>query len=100
VLIYGAGTTGRQLAAAMANSHEMQVAGFLDDDDRLHGLSMRRLPETIALFETLGALMGAELLLVGVTLASKGQQLLAERRGFSLCGLVPGFDRDQQPGGL
>lgn len=36
VLIYGAGTTGRQLAAAMANSHEMQVAGFLDDDDRLH----------------------------------------------------------------
>jgi len=37
VLIYGAGATGRQLAAAMANSHEMQVAGFLDDDDRLHG---------------------------------------------------------------
>lgn len=36
VLIYGAGTTGRQLAAAMASSHEMQVAGFLDDDDRLH----------------------------------------------------------------
>ena len=37
VLIYGAGSTGRQLAAAMANSHEMQVAGFLDDDDRLQG---------------------------------------------------------------
>jgi len=37
VLIYGAGTAGRQLAAAMANSHEMRVAGFLDDDDRLHG---------------------------------------------------------------
>ena len=37
VLIYGAGTTGRQLAAALSNSHEMQVAGFLDDDDRLHG---------------------------------------------------------------
>ena len=37
VLIYGAGNTGRQLAAAMANNHEMQVAGFLDDDDRLHG---------------------------------------------------------------
>ncbi len=51
------------------------------------------------LFETLGALMGAELLLVWVTLASKGQQLLAERRGFSLSGLVPGFDRDQQPDG-
>jgi FlaA1/EpsC-like NDP-sugar epimerase len=37
VLIYGAGTTGRQLAAALANSHAMQVAGFLDNDDRLHG---------------------------------------------------------------
>lgn len=36
-LIYGAGDTGRQLAAAMANSHEMQVVGFLDDDERLHG---------------------------------------------------------------
>lgn len=37
VLIYGAGRTGRQLIAAMSNSHEMKVAGFLDDDDRLHG---------------------------------------------------------------
>ncbi len=37
VLIYGAGSTGRQLASAMVNSHEMQVAGFLDDDNRLHG---------------------------------------------------------------
>jgi FlaA1/EpsC-like NDP-sugar epimerase len=37
VLIYGAGNTGRQLAAAIGNSQEMQVAGFLDDDDRLHG---------------------------------------------------------------
>ncbi|WP_374615127.1 polysaccharide biosynthesis protein [Sphingorhabdus sp.] len=36
-LIYGAGRTGRQLVAAMTNSHEMQVVGFLDDDDRLHG---------------------------------------------------------------
>ena len=37
VLIYGAGQTGRQLAAAMANSHDMQVAGFIDDDQRLQG---------------------------------------------------------------
>jgi FlaA1/EpsC-like NDP-sugar epimerase len=44
VLIYGAGTTGRQLAAAMANSHDMQVAGFLDDDDRLHGHVLNGLP--------------------------------------------------------
>jgi FlaA1/EpsC-like NDP-sugar epimerase len=37
VLIYGAGWAGRQLASAMANSHEMRVVGFLDDDERLHG---------------------------------------------------------------
>ncbi|KIF82717.1 polysaccharide biosynthesis protein [Noviherbaspirillum autotrophicum] len=37
VLIYGAGKSGRQLAAAMANSHAMRVVGFLDDDERLHG---------------------------------------------------------------
>ncbi len=37
VLIYGAGSAGRQLASAMANSHSMNLAGFLDDDDRLHG---------------------------------------------------------------
>jgi FlaA1/EpsC-like NDP-sugar epimerase len=37
VLIYGAGSAGRQLASGMANSYEMRVIGFLDDDDRLHG---------------------------------------------------------------
>ena len=37
VLIYGAGSAGRQLVAAIASSHEMQVVGFLDNDDRLHG---------------------------------------------------------------
>jgi FlaA1/EpsC-like NDP-sugar epimerase len=37
VLVYGAGQTGRQLIAAMNNNLDMQVIGFLDDDDRLHG---------------------------------------------------------------
>ena len=37
VLIYGAGSAGRQLAAAVAGSHEMRAVGFLDDDSRLHG---------------------------------------------------------------
>lgn len=36
VLVYGAGSAGRQLAAAMHNSPDMQVVGFLDDDERLH----------------------------------------------------------------
>lgn len=37
VLIFGAGNTGRQLAIAIAASHEMRVVGFLDNDDRLQG---------------------------------------------------------------
>lgn len=37
VLIYGAGSAGRQLAAAIASSHEMRAVGFLDDDATLHG---------------------------------------------------------------
>lgn len=37
VLIYGAGSAGRQLAAALRNSHQMQVVGFIDDDLSLSG---------------------------------------------------------------
>jgi FlaA1/EpsC-like NDP-sugar epimerase len=37
VLIYGAGNSGRQLLSALSNSSEMQVVGFLEDDDRLFG---------------------------------------------------------------
>ncbi|WP_213979728.1 nucleoside-diphosphate sugar epimerase/dehydratase [Sphingomonas sp. dw_22] len=36
VLIYGAGSSGRQLAAAMSASRELRVVGFLDDDQSLH----------------------------------------------------------------
>ena len=35
-LVYGAGSAGRQLVSALANSNEVKVVGFLDDDDRLH----------------------------------------------------------------
>jgi len=37
ILIYGAGSTGRQLANALASSNQMRVIGFLDDDVRLVG---------------------------------------------------------------
>ena len=37
VLIYGAGSAGRQLALALSNSYEMKVVGFLDDDLSLSG---------------------------------------------------------------
>ena len=36
-LVYGAGSAGRQLVSALANSNELKVVGLLDDDDRLHG---------------------------------------------------------------
>jgi FlaA1/EpsC-like NDP-sugar epimerase len=58
-LVYGAGTAGRQLVSGMSNSHEMQVVGFLDDDDRLHGHILNGQPiydpsDLIELVETLG----------------------------------------------
>ena len=37
VLVYGAGKAGRQLVSALANSYELKVVGFLDDDVLLHG---------------------------------------------------------------
>ena len=59
VLIYGAGDAGRQLATAMRTSHELQVVGFLDDDDRLHGHVLNGLPiynpgDLVNLVSTLG----------------------------------------------
>ena len=40
VLIYGAGVSGRQLAAAIASRREMKVIGFLDDNKGLQGASI------------------------------------------------------------
>ena len=37
VLIYGAGSAGRQLAGALAQSREMSVVGYFDDDPALIG---------------------------------------------------------------
>ena len=37
VLIYGAGSAGRQIAAALVGNREMKVIGFIDDDRRLSG---------------------------------------------------------------
>lgn len=37
VLIYGAGSAGRQLAAGIRTSNQVQVVGYLDDDPDLHG---------------------------------------------------------------
>ena len=37
VLVYGAGSAGRQLVSAIGNNYEMRVVGFIDDDELLHG---------------------------------------------------------------
>lgn len=37
VLIFGAGSAGRQLAAALASSNEMELVGYVDDDVGLQG---------------------------------------------------------------
>jgi FlaA1/EpsC-like NDP-sugar epimerase len=37
VLVYGAGSAGQQLVSALANSNELKVVGFLDDDERIQG---------------------------------------------------------------
>jgi len=59
VLIYGAGSAGRQLAGALTNSAELNVVGYLDDDPRLKGGIMGGLPiydpsDLPVLAETLG----------------------------------------------
>jgi FlaA1/EpsC-like NDP-sugar epimerase len=44
VLIYGAGSAGRQLAGGLLSSPDVSVLGYVDDDDRLHGHSLNGLP--------------------------------------------------------
>jgi FlaA1/EpsC-like NDP-sugar epimerase len=43
VLIYGAGSSGRGLAAALQDSTSLKVVGFLDDSPRLQGYSLNGL---------------------------------------------------------
>lgn len=43
ILIYGAGSSGRQLAAAMSDSRELNVVGFIDDDRSIVGARINRL---------------------------------------------------------
>jgi FlaA1/EpsC-like NDP-sugar epimerase len=43
-MIYGAGNSGRQLASALTNNQDMQLIGYLDDDERLHGHVLNGVP--------------------------------------------------------
>lgn len=44
VLIYGAGSAGRQLASALKTSEENRVCGFIDDEKALQGSVIQGLP--------------------------------------------------------
>lgn len=44
VLIYGAGSAGRQLATGLGQAQEVIVIGYVDDDDRLHDQVLNGLP--------------------------------------------------------
>lgn len=44
VVIYGAGSSGRQLAEAIGASGGFNIVGFLDDDKSLHGTRINGLP--------------------------------------------------------
>ena len=44
ILIYGAGSAGRQLASAITDSRGMRLIGFLDDDPSLIGGTVKGLP--------------------------------------------------------
>ncbi len=44
VLIYGAGSAGRQLAVAIGDSASLRVVGFIDDDRQLKGARVAGLP--------------------------------------------------------
>ena len=60
VIVYGAGSTGRQLLYALESSRAMRVAAFVDDDKRLQGCLLggikiyppRRIPALLRAFGT------------------------------------------------
>ena len=66
VLIYGAGSAGRQLASALRSGREQRVVGFVDDDARLHGHTVDGL-----------RVYGADQLAVLITKQHVGHVLLA-----------------------
>lgn len=43
VLIYGAGSAGRQLVGGLVTASDVCVVGYVDDDDRLHGHNLNGL---------------------------------------------------------
>ncbi len=81
VFIYGAGQTGRALAAAMHNNRELQVVGFLDDDHRLHGhiLNGLRIYNPDKLLDLIAELSIQDILLAMPNMARKRRNDMLEK---------------------
>ncbi|TWC68386.1 FlaA1/EpsC-like NDP-sugar epimerase [Herbaspirillum sp. SJZ099] len=87
VLIYGAGSAGRQLAAVLAHSREMVAAGFVDDDVTLQGNTINGLsvfaPEKIK--DVIGRLHITDVLLaIPSASRSRRHEILTMLRPYSL----------------
>lgn len=65
VLIFGAGSAGRQLSAAIASSTDMVLVGFVDDDESLWGgvLNGKTIYSSLNLAETIRQLDVSDMLL-------------------------------------
>ena len=86
VLIYGAGSAGRQLAAGLATSDEMEVIGFVDDDPTLHGsvLNGKRIYAPDGLDQLIAKLRIVDLLLaIPSTSRSRRNEILGMVRASS-----------------
>nr|WP_319528766.1 nucleoside-diphosphate sugar epimerase/dehydratase [Pseudomonas laurentiana] len=95
VAIYGAGSAGNQLVAALRLGRMMRPVAFIDDDDSIAGRSIAGLqvykPKYI---QQMIDATGAEEILLAVPSASRGRrrEILAELEGYPLhVRSVPGF---------
>jgi FlaA1/EpsC-like NDP-sugar epimerase len=86
-MIYGAGASGQQLAAAIADGHSMKVVGFLDDDRTLQGRSIAGVRVySPASLDTLLPRFGVHHVLLAVPSASRARraQIIAQLREFQV----------------
>lgn len=81
VLIYGAGSSGRQLAEALRNSHHMRVVGFLDDDPNLWGQSINnlRIYKPVELPDLVASLEISDVLLALPSLSRQHRNVILEK---------------------
>jgi FlaA1/EpsC-like NDP-sugar epimerase len=88
VVIYGAGSAGRQLAAAVAESREMLVVGFFDDNRALVGQSLDGRPIlSPANMAAAVRKLSADEILLAVPSASRARrkEIIAQARRASVC---------------